>query len=75
VRNPYIISLNDLISEQEKQVAHFKSLLNYKRTQGENLDGIHRKINLADRTRLLLLRYKKNPQIDLELVNAELNHR
>lgn len=76
MRSPFTITFNDLIREQEKQVDHFKELLEDKRKSGlTNLDAIHRKIYLADRTRQLLLRFKKNPQLDLNLENTQLNQR
>jgi len=76
MRSPFIISFHDLISEQEKQVEYLKSLLETKRGQGlHNLDGIHRRIYLADRIRQLLIRYKKDNQLDLYEENQLLNQR
>lgn len=76
MRSPFIITVTDLIREQEQQVDYYRKLLENKRNSGErNLDYIIRKINLADRTRQILQRFKKDPQLDIFIVNAQLNQR
>lgn len=76
MRSVFTITINDLVTEQQERVDYYRKQLADKRSAGEqNLDYIIRKINLADRTRQLLLRFKKDNQVNLFDYNAELNHR